>query len=72
VFLFLRNKKFQLGFDKTNWVIAIIGIEVLTGMAMYYLNFPFATQPLHLVIASLLFGTQTYLFLETKEAKPSK
>ena len=69
VFLFLRNRKFHLGFKKVNWVMALIGIEVLTGMAMYYLDFPLASQPLHLVIASLLFGTQTYLFLESKEAE---
>ena len=69
VFLFLRNKKFRLGFEKINWVIAIIGIEIITGMAMYYLDFPYASQPLHLLIASLLFGTQMYLFLETKKAK---
>ena len=69
VLLFLRNRKLQLGFEKVNWVIALIGIEVFSGMAMYYLDFPFASQPLHLVIASLLFGTQTYLFLESKEAK---
>lgn len=69
VLLFLRNRKLQLGFEKVNWVIALIGIEVFSGMAMYYLDFPFASQPIHLVIASLLFGTQTYLFLESKEAK---
>jgi len=69
VYLFLRNRTLKLGFKKINWVIVIIAIEVLTGMAMYYLDFPYASQPLHLVIASLLFGTQTYLFLETKEAK---
>lgn len=68
-FLFLRNRKFELGFEKINWVIGLIGIEVLSGMAMYYLDFPFASQPIHLVIASLLFGTQTYLFLESKDAK---
>jgi cytochrome c oxidase assembly protein subunit 15 len=71
LFLLIRNKNLQLGFEKINWVLAIIGIEVLTGMAMYYLGFPFASQPLHLVMASLLFGTQMYLFLETKEAKLS-
>ena len=69
LFLFLRNKKLKLGFEKVNWVIALIGVEVFSGMAMYYLDFPFASQPLHLIIASLLFGTQTYLFLESKEAK---
>ena len=69
VFLFLRNRKLQLGFEKINWVIGLVGVEVFSGMAMYYLDFPFASQPIHLVIASLLFGTQTYLFLECREAK---
>lgn len=66
VFLLLRNRKLQLGFDKINWVLILIGIEVLSGIAMYYLDFPFASQPIHLIIASLLFGTQFYLLLESK------
>ncbi|WP_310381966.1 COX15/CtaA family protein [Flavobacterium sp.] len=66
VFLVLRNRKLRLGFDKINWVLILIGIEVLSGMAMYYLDFPFSSQPLHLIIASLLFGTQFYLILESK------
>lgn len=66
VLLLLRNKKLQLGFEKINWVLILIGIEVLSGIAMYYLDFPFASQPVHLIIASLLFGTQFYLILESK------
>lgn len=66
VFLLLRNRKLQLGFDKINWILILIGIEVLSGIAMYYLDFPFASQPIHLIIASLLFGTQFYLLLESK------
>lgn len=69
VFLFLRNRKLQLGYDKINWVMALIGIEILSGMAMYYLDFPFASQPLHLIVASLLFGVQFYLVLESGEKK---
>jgi heme a synthase len=67
VFLFLRNRKLNLGFEKTNWIIALIIIEILTGMAMYYLDFPIASQPIHLVIASILFGIQFYLILETRK-----
>ncbi|WP_310557093.1 COX15/CtaA family protein [Flavobacterium sp.] len=66
VFLFFRNKNLTLGFQKINWVIGFIILEVLSGMAMYYLDFPFASQPIHLVIASLLFGVQFYLVLENK------
>ncbi len=69
VFLFLRNRKLQLGFNKTNAVLFLIGIEILSGMAMYYLDFPNGSQPIHLVIASLLFGLQFYLVLETKKLR---
>ncbi len=64
VFLFLRNRKLNLGFQKINLVMTLIGIEIISGMAMYYLDFPYTSQPIHLVIASLLFGVQFYLFLE--------
>ncbi len=67
VFLFLRNRKLNLGFQKINWVMTLIGIEILSGMAMYYLDFPYTSQPIHLVIASILFGVQFYLFLENRK-----
>jgi len=31
---------------------------------MYYLDFPFASQPLHLLLASLLFGAQLYFLFQ--------
>ncbi len=69
VYLYLRNRKRQLGFDKMNWVMALIGLEILSGLAMYYLDFPFGSQATHLVIASLLFGVQFYLVMESKPVK---
>jgi cytochrome c oxidase assembly protein subunit 15 len=69
LFLFVKNRSLKLGFNKINWVIYLIGVEILSGMAMYYFDFPFASQPLHLILASLLFGTQTYLYLETTETE---
>ena len=62
--LWWQNKKMNLGFHKINWVLAFIGLEILTGIAMFNFNFPFLSQPLHLVIASLLFGVQFYVLLE--------
>ena len=43
--------------------MAGIGLEILTGSAMYYVDFPFGSQPAHLVMASLLFGFQFALLL---------
>ncbi len=71
-FLFLINRKLYLGFQKINWVLTLIGIEVLSGMAMYYLGFPYTSQPIHLVIASLLFGVQFYILLESKQTKSNE
>ena len=60
-----------LDFRKINWVLALILAEVMTGMAMYYLDFPFSSQPWHLVLASLLFGFQFYLFMESRRTAKS-
>jgi len=69
VFIAYTIYKKSLQLNKINWVLALIGVEVLTGIGMYYLDFPFGSQPLHLVIASLLFGLQFYLVLETQKTK---
>ena len=66
-YLFTQNKKLKLGFSKINWVLGLIAAEICTGIAMYYFDFPFASQPIHLAIASLLFGFQWYLVLESEK-----
>lgn len=69
VILITRNRKFQLGFKKINWVLWLLAIEILSGISMYWYDFPFGSQTIHLVIASLLFGVQFYLVLESKRAE---
>lgn len=64
VLLAARIFKKKLGYTKMYWVLALLSLEVITGMAMYYMDFPFSSQALHLVIASILFGFQFYLVLE--------
>ncbi len=63
-----QNKKMKLGFNKVNWILAFIGLEIITGIAMYNFDFPALSQPLHLVIATLLFGVQFYILLEALRA----
>jgi cytochrome c oxidase assembly protein subunit 15 len=72
VYLYIKNVKFGLGFSKINWVLAIVGIEILTGMAMAYLDFPIGSQAIHLVLASILFGIQFYMILEAKKTSPAR
>lgn len=69
IWVLALNNNLKLGLNKINWVIALLVIEILSGMAMYYLYFPFGMQTTHLVIASILFGVQYYLILETKHKK---
>ncbi len=69
--LFWTIIKNKLGFEKIKWVMALIGLEILTGILMFYFDFPFASQPLHLILASILFGVQFYLFLEVFKSRKS-
>ena len=46
------------------WIIGCIGLEILTGIAMYYFDFPIASQPIHLLLAAVLFATQFYILLQ--------
>jgi heme a synthase len=69
LYLFGKNRKENLGFDKMNWVLLLIGIEIITGVAMAYFDFPFGSQAIHLVIASILFGLQFYMILEGNKSK---
>lgn len=64
--LFYRLKRTSpLYFSYYQLVLGLILIEFGTGIAMTYFEFPFSSQPLHLVIASLLFGVQAYLVMKT-------
>lgn len=52
-------------------IAALVVVEVITGAAMGYLAIPAFIQPLHLLVASLIFGFQVYLFLLIKGRKES-
>ena len=65
--LFFIAKKLQI---KTKWIIIIlvlIFIEIIAGASMYYFSFPLLSQPLHLLIAILIFGSQFFWFLSVED-----
>ena len=66
-YLLYLNKQSNLGYSKTKWIMYLLVVEIASGIAMYYLDFPFGTQTIHLVLATLLFGVQFYLFLQTRK-----
>ncbi len=67
--LVYRNKTLRLGYNKIYFVISCIALEVFTGIAMYYFDFPFLSQPFHLVIATIIIGVQFYILLECRSKK---
>ena len=67
LFLLLRNRNLQLGFEKVNWVARILIFEIISGVIMVYVDFPFGSQTLHLVLATFLFSVQFYLLLESRK-----
>ncbi|KAB8155335.1 heme A synthase [Kordia sp. TARA_039_SRF] len=69
IWLFYRFKKLNLGFTKVYWVLVLLVLEILSGIAMYYFDFPFGTQTIHIVLATVLFGIQFYLILEARKAR---
>ena len=69
VILFLSLKKWGYPLQSMQYVLGLIGLEILTGIAMYYFDFPFSSQPLHLLFASLLFGAQNYLLFHIFQPK---
>jgi len=66
IWLLYRNKTYNLGYYKMYLVVTCIILEGFTGILMYYFDFPFLTQPIHLVIATVLFGFQFYIILESR------
>ena len=54
-----------------NQILGLIGLEIFTGILMFYLDFPFSSQPLHLVIAALLFGAQSFFILQLMSNRKS-
>ena len=45
----------------------VILLEILVGIIMFYLDFPFLSQPIHLLLATILFSYQFYWVLHYKK-----
>ena len=67
VWLFVRNRTLNLGYTLPSWILFILAVEVLAGVLMYYGDFPFGTQVIHMLFAAILFGIQFYLLLESRK-----
>lgn len=66
--LYLNQIK-KLGYKLVNWIIFLIFLETITGILMYYAEFPLGTQAVHLMSGALLFGFQFYLLMQANRVK---
>ena len=65
-FIIYISRKINLNSKIIFWILGIIAIEIILGIAMYYFHFPFSSQPLHLLLATILFGVQFYFYLSIR------
>ena len=71
-YLWWAMKKLGFALAELRAVLFLIFAEIVLGIALYYFDFPFSTQPLHLVLASALFGLQYYLWLAVSRNRASR
>ena len=65
--LFFIAKKLQITTKWITIILVLIFIEIIAGASMYYFSFPLLSQPLHLLIAILIFGAQFSWFLSIED-----
>jgi cytochrome c oxidase assembly protein subunit 15 len=50
-------------------VNSLIFLQISSGIIMYYFHFPFSSQPIHLLISTMIIGIQFYFLLLYKTSK---
>ena len=66
IWIYKLVKKEGLAQKYIQFILGCILAEIALGILMYYVDFPWGTQPLHLVIAALLFSSQLYWLFRIK------
>lgn len=67
--MFYLNQMKKLGYYLVNWIVFLIFLETITGILMYYAEFPLGTQAIHLLSGAILFGLQLYLWLQSRSVR---
>ena len=71
IMIFWMLRKIKKNIRIFNQILGLIILEIFTGILMFYLDFPLSSQPLHLIIASLLFGAQSFFILQMMSKRKS-
>ena len=67
--IFFRNFKLKYRYKLVNFICAVVFFEVLSGIILTYFDMLVLMQPIHLIIASLLFLLQITLYFKLQKAK---
>ena len=62
-YIFYLLKRIRLKSIIIYSVNALIFIQIISGIVMFYLNFPFSTQPIHLLLSTIIVGLQFYFLM---------
>jgi len=65
LYYLIKSKNYSSTLIKKIGIIIIL--EILVGIIMFYLDFPFLSQPIHLLLATILFSYQFYWVLHYKK-----
>lgn len=71
IYIYYKIRDVGISLTKAAWIVGLIIVEIISGIIMYYFDFPFGFQTIHLILAAMLFGLQFYLYLEFWETKTS-
>ncbi len=61
--IFLRINRLGLKSSIIYAVSFLIILQIFSGIIMYYFDFPFSSQPIHLLISTMIIGLQFYFLL---------
>ena len=67
--LFYRFRKANYHSAAMQWIITLIGIEIILGIVLSYMFMPKWAQPTHLVLGAVLFGVQVHLLISSLRKK---
>lgn len=65
--LFYIAKKIKINTKWITIILVLIFSEIIAGASMYYFSFPLLSQPLHILIAILIFGAQFFWYLSVED-----
>ena len=71
VALFFRNYKLNYRYQLVNFISALVFLEVFSGIILTYFDMLALMQPIHLIVASLLFLLQIALYFQLHKSKSS-